>query len=65
VSRASLVEGSWDAKGINYLTGATIGFTTFGDGTATPLASAANFLNGTIRNNASIVSSPACIRRST
>jgi membrane-associated phospholipid phosphatase len=42
-----------DAKGINYLTGATIGFTTFGDGTATPLASAANFLNNTIRNNAS------------
>ena len=42
-----------DAKGINYLSGATIGFTTFGDGTATPLASAANFLNNTIRNNAS------------
>jgi membrane-associated phospholipid phosphatase len=41
------------AKGINYLNGATIGFTTFGDGTATPLASAANFLNNTIRNNAS------------
>jgi membrane-associated phospholipid phosphatase len=42
-----------DARGINYLNGATIGFTTFGDGTATPLASAANFLNNTIRNNAS------------
>jgi len=42
-----------DARGINYLRGATIGFTTFGDGTATPLASAANFLNNTIRNNAS------------
>jgi len=42
-----------DAKGISYLSGATIGFTTFGDGTATPLASAANFLNNTIRNNAS------------
>jgi len=41
------------AKGINYQTGATIGFTTFGDGTATPLASAANFLNNTIRANAS------------
>jgi membrane-associated phospholipid phosphatase len=42
-----------NAKGINYLNGATIGFTTFGDGTATPLASAANFLNNTIRANAS------------
>jgi membrane-associated phospholipid phosphatase len=42
-----------NAQGINYLNGATIGFTTFGDGTATPLASAANFLNNTIRNNAS------------
>jgi membrane-associated phospholipid phosphatase len=41
------------AQGINYLNGATIGFTTFGNGTATPLASAANFLNNTIRNNAS------------
>ena len=41
------------AQGINYLNGATIGFATFGDGTATPLASAANFLNTTIRNNAS------------
>jgi membrane-associated phospholipid phosphatase len=41
------------AQGINYLNGATIGFATFGDGTATPLASAANFLNNTIRNNAS------------
>jgi membrane-associated phospholipid phosphatase len=41
------------AQGINYLNGATIGFSTFGDGTATPLASAANFLNNTIRNNAS------------
>lgn len=42
-----------NAKGINYLTSAAIGFTTFGNGTATPLASAANFLNNTIRNNAS------------
>lgn len=41
------------AQGINYLNGATIGFATFGDGTATPLAAAANFLNNTIRNNAS------------
>jgi membrane-associated phospholipid phosphatase len=41
------------AQGINYLNGATIGFATFGDGTATPLAGAANFLNNTIRNNAS------------
>jgi len=41
------------AQGINYLSGATIGFSTFGDGAATPLASAANFLNNTIRNNAS------------
>jgi membrane-associated phospholipid phosphatase len=42
-----------NAKGINYLNGAAIGFTTFGDGAATPLASAANFLNNTIRNSAS------------
>lgn len=42
-----------DAKGINYLTNASLGFTTFGNGTVTPLASAANFLNNTIRNNAS------------
>jgi hypothetical protein len=41
------------AHGINYLNGATIGFVAFGDGTATPLADAANFLNTTIRNNAS------------
>jgi len=41
------------AQGINYLNAATIGFATFGDGTATPLAAAANFLNNTIRNNAS------------
>jgi membrane-associated phospholipid phosphatase len=41
------------AQGINYLTGATIGFSAFGDGTATPLAGAANFLNNTIRANAS------------
>jgi membrane-associated phospholipid phosphatase len=41
------------AQGINYLSGATIGFTTFGNGTATPLADAANLLNTTIRNNAS------------
>jgi membrane-associated phospholipid phosphatase len=42
-----------DAEGINFLTNATIGFATFGDGTPTPLASAANFLNNTIRANAS------------
>lgn len=41
------------AHGINYLSSATIGFTSFGDGTATPLAGAANFLNNTIRANAS------------
>jgi hypothetical protein len=41
------------AQGINYLNAATIGFASFGNGTATPLASAANFLNNTIRNNAS------------
>ena len=41
------------AHGINYLNSATIGFTAFGDGTATPLAEAATFLNTTIRNNAS------------
>jgi membrane-associated phospholipid phosphatase len=41
------------AQGINYLTSATIGFSSFGDGTATPLVSAANFLNNTIRSNAS------------
>jgi membrane-associated phospholipid phosphatase len=41
------------AQGINYLNGAAIGFATFGNGAATPLASAANFLNNTIRNNAS------------
>lgn len=41
------------AQGINYLNSATIGFATFGNGTATPLANAANFLNTTIRNNAS------------
>src|SRR5579883_2444907 len=40
-------------QGINYLSSATIGFAAFGNGTATPLASAANFLNTTIRNNAS------------
>jgi membrane-associated phospholipid phosphatase len=49
----TLLDYAPSAKGINYLNGATIGFTTFGDGTATPLASAANFLNNTIRNNAS------------
>jgi membrane-associated phospholipid phosphatase len=42
-----------NAQGINYLNAATIGFASFGDGTATPLAGAANFLNNTIRNNAS------------
>jgi membrane-associated phospholipid phosphatase len=42
-----------NAQGINYLTFASIGFSNFGDGTATPLASAANFLNNTIRNNSS------------
>jgi membrane-associated phospholipid phosphatase len=41
------------AQGINYLNGATIGFAAFGNGTATPLAGAANFLNNTIRNSAS------------
>ncbi len=41
------------AQGINYLNNATIGFTVFGDGTPTPLAAAANFLNNTIRANAS------------
>jgi hypothetical protein len=41
------------AQGINCLSGASIGFATFGDGTATPLAGAATFLNTTIRNNAS------------
>ena len=41
------------AQGINYLSSATIGFATFGNGTATPLTNAANFLNTTIRNNAS------------
>jgi membrane-associated phospholipid phosphatase len=41
------------AQGINYLNGATIGFAAFADGTATPLAAAANFLNNTVRNNAS------------
>ncbi|MBR0971446.1 MULTISPECIES: phosphatase PAP2 family protein [Bradyrhizobium] len=41
------------AQGINYLNSATIGFAAFGNGTATPLADAANFLNTTIRNNAS------------
>jgi autotransporter-associated beta strand protein len=41
------------AKGINYLHDATIGFANFGDGSATPLASAATFLNTTIRANAS------------
>jgi hypothetical protein len=50
---ATLQDYAPNAKGINYLSGAAIGFTTFGDGTATPLASAANFLNNTIRNNAS------------
>jgi membrane-associated phospholipid phosphatase len=42
-----------NAQGINYLNAASIGFAAFGDGTATPLAGAANFLNNTIRNNAS------------
>jgi membrane-associated phospholipid phosphatase len=41
------------AQGINCLSGASIGFATFGDGTATPLAGAATFLNTTVRNNAS------------
>jgi membrane-associated phospholipid phosphatase len=38
---------------INLLTSASIGFATFGDGSPTPLASAANFLNNTIRSNSS------------
>lgn len=42
-----------DAEGINFLTNATIGFAAFGDGTPTPLAAAANFLNNTIRANSS------------
>ncbi|MGJ4939236.1 phosphatase PAP2 family protein [Bradyrhizobium sp. HKCCYLS1011] len=49
----SLQDYAPTAQGINYLNGATIGFATFGDGSATPLAAAANFLNNTIRNNAS------------
>jgi hypothetical protein len=38
---------------INLLTNATIGFASFGNGSPTPLASAANFLNNTIRSNSS------------
>jgi membrane-associated phospholipid phosphatase len=38
---------------INLLTNATIGFATFGNGSPTPLASAANFLNNTVRANSS------------
>jgi membrane-associated phospholipid phosphatase len=38
---------------INLLNAASIGFATFGNGTPTPLASAANFLNNTVRNNSS------------
>jgi membrane-associated phospholipid phosphatase len=38
---------------INLLDAATIGFATFSNGSPTPLASAANFLNNTIRNNSS------------
>ena len=49
----TLVDYEPSGQGINYLNGATIGFATFGNGTATPLAAAANFLNSTIRNNAS------------
>ncbi|CCE08975.1 conserved exported hypothetical protein [Bradyrhizobium sp. STM 3843] len=49
----SLQDYAPTAQGINYLNGATIGFATFGDGSATPLAAAANFLNNTVRNNAS------------
>ncbi len=44
------------AGNINYLNSASngnIGFTNFGNGTPTPLAGAANFLNNTIRGNAS------------
>lgn len=49
----TLQDYALSAHGINYLTSATIGFTAFGNGTATPLAGAANFLNNTIRANAS------------
>jgi len=49
----TLADYAASAHGINYLNAATIGFTTFGNGTATPLADAANFLNNTIRANAS------------
>lgn len=38
---------------INYLNNASAGDTKFGDGTATPLASAVNFINNTVRNNSS------------
>lgn len=41
------------AQGINFLTSASIGFVAFGNGTPTPLAAAANFLNNTIRANSS------------
>jgi membrane-associated phospholipid phosphatase len=41
------------AQGINFLTNATIGFAAFGNGTPTPLAAAANFLNNTLRANSS------------
>ncbi len=41
------------AQGINFLTGASIGFAAFGNGSPTPLAAAANFLNNTIRANSS------------
>jgi membrane-associated phospholipid phosphatase len=49
----TLADYEASAQGINYLNAASIGFAAFGNGTATPLADAANFLNTTIRNNAS------------
>ncbi|GLH81283.1 hypothetical protein SSBR45G_61920 [Bradyrhizobium sp. SSBR45G] len=38
---------------INYLNGASWGATTFGNGSATPLAAAVNFVNNTVRANSS------------
>lgn len=41
------------ASNINFLNGASAGSTTFGNGTATPLAAAVAFINNTVRANAS------------
>lgn len=41
------------ASNINYLNGASWGSAMFGDGSATPLASAVNFVNNTVRANSS------------